>query len=161
MISGRHADPFELAPVELDAGAAKQLLRNQIADEIADGEAVRLGRLVNRVGRHQAAGARDVIHQHRRIAGNILGNMPTDHPRISIEAAAGRKADEDADGFAGVEFLRVGGPRKTVERHQGEYEYADADFFPGHVIALLWINLNSPQLAGTGRERGHYSDHDL
>ena len=50
MIFYRHPNPFKLPRIEFDSTTSEKLLRNQIADEISDGQAVRLARLVNRVG---------------------------------------------------------------------------------------------------------------
>jgi hypothetical protein len=47
--------------------------------------------------------SRDVLHHDRRIAGNVLSEMPADQPRIAVKAAADRRADGDPHGLAAIE----------------------------------------------------------
>ena len=87
--------------------AAEKLLRNEIADEIPDRQSVRLGGFVDRVGRNQTARSGYVIDYDRRIAGNIFADMAGDRTGVGVETSSGGKADEDADGLACVEILRI------------------------------------------------------
>src|SRR6185295_3387326 len=70
VILARNADVLKLGSVELDPWFAEGLLQEQTADEMADGESVRPRRFVGIVGRDHTAGARHVLHDHYRIAGN-------------------------------------------------------------------------------------------
>ena len=111
-VLGRDAEVFELAPVELNAGFAQDMLEDQSADEMADGEAVRLGDFVDVIGGDQTAGAGHVFDDEGRIAGNMLAQVARDGARVGVVAAAGGAADDDADRFAFVEwFLREGASR--------------------------------------------------
>ena len=87
----RHADVLKSIGVELDARFAEQLLQEQAADEMADGETVGPGDFVSVVGRNHAAGARHVLDDHDGIAGNMFSHVPGDSSRVSVVAAAGVK----------------------------------------------------------------------
>jgi hypothetical protein len=52
------------------------------------------------VGRDDAAHARHVVDDDRRVAGNVLGEMAGDKARVLIVTAAGRKSDHDAHRLA-------------------------------------------------------------
>ena len=59
--------------------------------------------------RLHAAGARHVLHQDRRRAGQMRGQMSLHQPRIGVGAAARRQADNDAHRLAGKEGCGVFG----------------------------------------------------
>jgi len=108
MIFYRHPNPLKLSRIELDSGTAEKLLRNQIADKIPDGQAVRLGRLVNRVGGNETARTGDVVYDEGRVARDIFVDMPGDDPGLGVEAAASWKPHNYSDGFPRIEILSVG-----------------------------------------------------
>src|SRR6266550_7215280 len=72
----------------------------------ADDGAV-LGRdIEDRVHREEAAGAGLVLRHDRRLSRNVLAEMTGEEPPQCVVAAAGRIADDEIDGLAGVELLR-------------------------------------------------------
>ena len=102
-----------LRAVELDAFIAHDLLQDERADKVADDQTVRR-RLEKRIGRHPAAGAGHVVDDDRRVARYVAAHVTGDDARVGIEAAAGGKANDDADGFAAIEILiRCGGVRRA------------------------------------------------
>jgi hypothetical protein len=50
--------------------------------------------------------------------------MPGDRTGIGVETAAGRKADEDADGLACVEILRIRTMLETEKRGENNSDKA-------------------------------------
>ncbi len=75
MIADRRADELKLAGVKFDARLAEHLAEEEAADEMADGQAVRLGDFVNMIGGDQAAGAGHVLDHDTRVAGDVLAHM--------------------------------------------------------------------------------------
>ena len=76
--------------------------------EMAEGQAVGFGDPVNMIGGDQMAGASHVVDDDGRLPRHMLAEVARDGPRISIEAAAGRSADDHADGLALVEIFLGG-----------------------------------------------------
>src|SRR4029077_20381752 len=72
MIFYWHPNPLKLSRIEFDSTIPEKLLGNQIANKISDGQTIRLGRLVNRVGGDETARPGDVINNHCRIARYIF-----------------------------------------------------------------------------------------
>ena len=107
MILDRHADPFKLPRVELDAMTAEKLLRDQVADKITDGQTVRLGRFVNRVGGNEAARPGNVIDNDSRVAGYVFTDVASHDPGIRVEATASRKPHDDSKRFPRIEILSI------------------------------------------------------
>src|SRR5712691_11328538 len=105
MLVHRRSDVLELPRVELGALLAEDLAQEQAADEVANGEPVGPGDLVEIVRRDEAARPRHVLDDDRRVARDVLAHVPRDRPRVSVEAAARREADHDAHGLALVEGL--------------------------------------------------------
>ena len=108
MIFYWHPNPLKLSRIEFDSTTPEKLLGNQIANKISDGQTIRLGRLVNRVGGDETASPGDVINNHCRIARYIFADMPGHDPGIRVEAASRWKPHHDSDGFPGIEILSVG-----------------------------------------------------
>src|SRR5688572_19213710 len=100
MDAHRGTDPFEFLRVEGDSFAVQILLNNQPADPVTDGQAIRRGSIVDVVRRNQAARPSHAFNANRWAARDIFADMARDRPRVGIEPAAGRKADDDANGFA-------------------------------------------------------------
>lgn len=100
MDAHRRTDPFEFLRVEGDSFIVQILLNDQPADPVADGQAIRRRSIVDVIRRDQAARPGHVFNTNGRIAGNMFHNMARDRPRVGIEPAAGREADDDTDGFA-------------------------------------------------------------
>src|SRR3954454_8830173 len=61
------------------------------------------------IGGDHAAGALHVAHDHCRIARNVLAEMPSNHARIRIRAAAGIEPGGQVDGLATIEIGDVVG----------------------------------------------------
>src|SRR5205823_6575820 len=122
-------DVFELPRVELDALLAEDLTEEQPADEVAEGEAVGLGDLVEIVGGDQASRAGHVLDDDRRVARNVPRQMPGDRARVGVEASSRREAHDDADGLALVEGLLGPGGRGGCQ----EDETGGQDHQPCHV----------------------------
>src|SRR5262245_66016588 len=67
---------------------------------------------IEMVARDDAAGARHVLHDDGRVAGNVAGEMLADDAAIEVIAAARLRPHQDRNGLARVEFgdtLRVDG----------------------------------------------------
>jgi hypothetical protein len=124
MIFYRHPDPLELSRIEFDSTTPEKLLGNQVADEISNGKAVRLGRLVNRVGGDQTARPGDVIDNHHRVARYIFVDMPSQDPGIRVEAASCWKPHNDSHGFPCIEILSVRYMMGTPHGGQNNSEHA-------------------------------------
>jgi hypothetical protein len=56
--------------------------------------------------RQEAAGAGLILRHDRGLSGNVLAEMAGEQPPESVVAAAGRVADDEIDGLAGVELFR-------------------------------------------------------
>ena len=77
-------------------------LRQRIPGAVEDGEPVRCGALKHMVGRGLAAGARHVLDDDRRIAGDVLAQIAGERPREGVDGAAGFEPDDHPQRFAGV-----------------------------------------------------------
>ena len=102
----RRAEPSELARIEPDIGiAAEEPKQWHVAGDQAEGGAI-LGReIVEIVGRDQAAGARHVLYDDGRIAGDIPADMARQQATKDVEAASRPIADHERNGFALVELF--------------------------------------------------------
>ena len=80
----------------------QDLSQDLIAVERGDGEPVGTGDPVRVVGGDQARGAGHVLHDDGRLARNVLREMAGEQPRVGIEAAARRVADDDPHRLACV-----------------------------------------------------------
>src|SRR4029453_2550393 len=84
------ADPAEAATVELRVGLAKERLdRRGAASDAEHGAGARHG-VVEIVRKHEAAGARHVLHDEARIAGQEAAHVAGDTLGIEARAAAPR-----------------------------------------------------------------------
>src|SRR5262249_21237307 len=100
--------------------AAKESDERHVARERADGGAV-LGReVVEIIDRAQAAGARHVLHDHARIAGNEPAEMARQEPRIGVVTAARPIADDQIDLLAPVETGDRTGVRGAHRQGRGD-----------------------------------------
>src|SRR5438445_6859626 len=79
---------------------AEKLLRDQVADKITDGQTVRLGRFVNRVGGNEAARPGNVIDNDSRVAGYVFTDVASHDPGIRVEATASRKPPRRFEAFS-------------------------------------------------------------
>src|SRR5712691_9648286 len=125
MLVHRRSDVLELPRVELGALLAEDLAQEQAADEVADGEPVGPGDLVEIVRRDEAARPRHVLDDDRRVARDVLAHVPRDRPRVSVEAAARREADNDAHVLALVEGLLGRGRPDHSAEHSDDPEDDD------------------------------------
>ena len=102
---GDPADIGELRRVVLHGGIGERLFERGGFDHDPERRAV-LGRdLVEIVRGLEAAGARHVLRDQRRLSGNVLAQMARHHAAVEIVAAARGVADGDRDGLAGEEWL--------------------------------------------------------
>ena len=99
------ADVVELARIVFSHGIlADERIENGALEIGADHRAV-LRCDIGDIGRHQiAAGSRHVLRHDGRIAGHVLAEETRHQPRISVIAAAGRRADDDGDRLAPIEL---------------------------------------------------------
>jgi hypothetical protein len=74
---------------------------------VPDREPIGLGHAVEMVRGDEASGAGHVLHDHRRASWDVPAHVPRDDPGVGVEPAAGREADDDPDGLAVEEGLRV------------------------------------------------------
>ena len=102
VVVGR-ADPVELQRVEPRALRRHQRLKRDRAVEGRDLGAVLRRRVVELVGEDQARGARHVLDDDVRIAGDVLAHVAGERARVQVVAAAGGEADADGDGLAAIE----------------------------------------------------------
>jgi len=86
-------------------------------------QAVGLSDAVNVVRADDVTGTRHVLHDDRRIAGNMLANMTRRKPRPKIVAAARGRRHDDGDGFAFIERCLGRCPFKV----QGVHEFKGQD----------------------------------
>ena len=99
------ADPIELGGLEAHALGAELLVERDRRRADADDGAV-LGRDVeDRVHRQEAAGAGLVLRHDRGLSRDVLAEMAGEQPSEGVVAAAGRVADDEVDGLAGVELF--------------------------------------------------------
>ena len=85
-------------------------------------QAVGLSDAVNVVRADDVTGTRHVLHDDRRIAGNMLANMTRRKPCPKIVAAGGGRRDDDGDGFAVIKGRLGRRPFKVqgVQKFKGQ-----------------------------------------
>ena len=98
----RAADPVELQRIEIRVRVLHEGEVGNVAADRAEHGAVLRRLVVEKIGRDQRAGARHVLDDEVRIAGNILAHVARDDPRPGVVVAR-RRADDDADLLAAVE----------------------------------------------------------
>ncbi len=99
------ADVNELARIVRGRHVADQRLQDDPGKSGADRGAVLRRQRIDVAGRFVTAGARHVLRHDGRVAGNVTTDIPRNQPRISVVAAAGRRADDEVDVLALVELL--------------------------------------------------------
>ena len=135
------ADPAEVEEVDADLLRHGQRLRDQPGVERVDEGAVGGrggGGVLHRI---EARGARHVLHDDVGIARDVAAEMPRQHARVVIVAAAGREADHDANGLAlveGCDVLRRGGCR-VAARSKSQSTSAIASLPPKHIPATTGV----------------------
>src|SRR5262245_10443951 len=120
MILCRDADVPELQRVKLDAWLAQQLLQKEATDKMADGEPVRLGDLINVIGRDHAPRPSHIVDDEDRIAGDIFSHMASDQAGISVVTAACREADYEADRLALIEVRLCSHAFGTAQQNEAQ-----------------------------------------
>jgi hypothetical protein len=93
----------------------------------------KMPKAVPSLGALQAAGARHIVDDDRRLAGNVLAHVLSQKTAVDVVAAAGAVADDHGDRLAFVEiFHRIGarlareGSRDQQCRHRPPHQH----FFP-------------------------------
>src|SRR5262249_54188682 len=66
-------------------------------DEVAHGETIRLGYVVNVVGCNQTSSPGHILHDHDCIARNVPAQMTCQRPCVGVETSPSRKTDNNAD----------------------------------------------------------------
>src|SRR6266508_390623 len=121
-------------------GVAEQRVEQRVENDgvlqRADHRAVLGCDIIDMRGGGVAGGARHVAHHHGGIAGDMLGQMPGDEPRIDVVAAAGGGADDHVDLPAFEELRgRVLG-RRRCDRSHGERN-GQQQAAPHHVLPRI------------------------
>jgi hypothetical protein len=105
VVLDRHAEPFELAKVEIKTLGVEHLAQDQVAVEYSKRQSIRLRCTVQVFCGYPCRRTGHVLDDKDRMAGNMFAHMPGHRPGVDIEAAAGRAADNDANSFAFVEVV--------------------------------------------------------
>ena len=105
VVVGEAAEPGEFQRIELDVGGAANAALRDAAVELREHGAVLRRRVVQMIGRHQAARTRHVLCDDARMAWNETGKMLSDQPAGDIVEAARAEADDERDRPALVELL--------------------------------------------------------
>src|SRR5262249_52846365 len=105
VIADRRADKLELARVKLDTGLAKHLTEKESADEVADGETVRLGDFEDMISGDQATSAGHVLDYDTGLAGDVFTQVAGDGSVIGVKTPASREAYYDANRFASIKIF--------------------------------------------------------
>ena len=115
------ADPAQRGRIVVGAGQAKQRRLDHAALHGADGQAVARRDLGDVAGRAQSAGARHVLHDEGRIAGDEAPEMAGEQPRKSVEAAGRPGRNHDPDRLPAKEVFdgRLCGGRRSNKRRGG------------------------------------------
>ena len=59
------------------------------------------------------------------LPGYVLAEMPRDQPAVGVVAAADAVADDEGDGLAFVEILRLGGVDGSGKKNEGDGAFGD------------------------------------
>ncbi len=100
----RRTDPTKFGPVEFGFRAGDELFEIERRIERHDGQTVRFDQIVKIIRRDHTAGARHVLHDHRRVAGNMFADILCHQARPLIVAAARRRTDNHFEGFALIDI---------------------------------------------------------
>ena len=112
----RRADPGNLGEIELHFFAPDQLIEVNRRQQRAESQTIGLGDVVQIIGRDDGRRAGHVLHQDRRIAGNVLAVVARQNARPQIVTAAGGGADDDANRLALIERRRLRRRRFKVQQ---------------------------------------------
>src|SRR5262249_59140331 len=66
----------------------------------------------------QAAAARHVLHQDRRLAGNMTAEMGGKGPGVEVVATSDVGGNDQPNRLAAIKFLAADGPCRRRQRHQ-------------------------------------------
>jgi hypothetical protein len=114
---GDAAQIGEFSRVVLDGGIGQRLFEGGRFDDDPKRRSILRRDLVEIVRGLEAACARHVLRDDRRLTGNVFAEVARDHAPIEIVAAARGVADGDRDGLAREKFVdRLGG--SVVGREQ-------------------------------------------
>src|SRR5262249_18709572 len=102
---GDAANVGEFRGVVLNGGILPRLVERGRLDNDAERRSILRRKLVEIIGRLEAARARHVLRDDRRLPGNMLAEMARDQTPVEIVAAACGVADDDGDGPARKELL--------------------------------------------------------
>ena len=115
--SDRIADPAEFRPVESHLRLFGELLEVERRIDGADRQTIVFVHTVNLIGRDHRGGSGYVLDDDVRIAGNVLWHELGEHARIKVVGVARFGADDDRDGLALVERLRL---RRSSDQQKAE-----------------------------------------
>jgi hypothetical protein len=101
----QRGEPAEVAERILQARPAGRLEHQQAVAHDVHHRAVLRRDAGHIIGGGEAARARHVHDHEARIAGDVLAEMPRQHPRIGIVVVAGAAEGDDGDLLAGVEMI--------------------------------------------------------
>src|SRR6266496_5921433 len=104
----RRADKIKFRPIEFGFFAANELRIVKRRRRGAQGQPVGLGDIVDMIGSDHPTCTRHVLHEDRRVAGDVLAHATRIRARKKIMRIAGQVADDDANRFPLIEgSLRV------------------------------------------------------
>ena len=112
------ADPGIFAEIEVDLVRLDDGLGDHARIEDPHHRAVLRRGQVEIAHRGQAPGARHVLHDDGRIAGNVIADIARQHARIIVVAAGRREADHDGEELALVEIVGARLRHKRQHGHQ-------------------------------------------
>ena len=106
VLSHRRTKILELKCIELNPWPAKYLADKESADNIPDGESIRIRGLIEMIGGNQTTGSGHILHNDRGIARNMLPHISSDCAGIDIESSARGKSYDDPNSFSLVKVMR-------------------------------------------------------
>src|SRR4030095_6880650 len=120
VVFNRRADVFELARIKLDPLPARELMQDQGADPVSQGQAVGLGLPVKIVGADEKTRSPHIFHDKCRIAGNMLAYVTGEHAGVCIEPTARRSRHDQANRLTLVKILcrHHAGPTNHCQQYQ-------------------------------------------
>ena len=142
----------EIGELDLELLGIGQRVGDHAGIEGGDDGAVLVGRAIEVAHGREAAGARHVLHDDVRLAGDVVADVAAERAGVEVVAAARREADDNRDRLAGVEgvVLRggrsAGGEACSKQREQCYRANSCAD--PCKVIAHDAPPFVPPQSAG-------------
>jgi hypothetical protein len=97
------AEPVDLDGIKARSGGRKKRRRRHAVERGTDHAAIERPVVVERVGHGETAGARLVLHDDARRAGNVRCHVAREQPRIDVVARADADADHDPQRLAAKE----------------------------------------------------------